>query len=177
MGPKMSKRRYDSHMYRAHAYDLSTPDIEELACSRTNFEDQYEKYSGEERRTAYWDYDSETNRRYSEDDSNDDSSNEDWKNEPKRSSGYNSSESSSSYSSIKSKGKSSRRRKTIKKNNLPKEDSKNDEKIIKLEEDLKKLISKSESLGNSIKAYEQKNQQIEKSIKDLSSIKEVFSNE
>jgi hypothetical protein len=164
-------------MYRAHAYDLSTPDIEELACSRINFEDQYEKYSGEERRTAYWDYDSETNRRYSEDDSNDDSSNEDWKTEPKRSSGYNSSESSSSSSSIKSKGKSSRKRKTKKKINLPKEDSKNNEKIIKLEEDLKELISKSESLSNSIKAYEKKNHQIEKNIKDLSNIKEAFSNE
>ena len=121
--PKMSKSRYDSHMYRAHAYDLSTPDIEELAFSRANFEEEYEKYSGEEREKAYWDYDSETNRRYSEDDSNDDSGNEEsdrnfpGKKGKKRSTGYNSSESSSSSSSINSQGRSSRKRKTKKKNN------------------------------------------------------------
>merc|ERR1712105_404592 len=75
--PKMNKNRYDRHMFSAHTCDLNNPDIDEIAFARTDFEDAYEKYTPEERETAYWDYDSEAQRRYSDADSNEDSSNED----------------------------------------------------------------------------------------------------
>ena len=75
---KMNLNRYDSHMTFQHNSDLRNPDIDDLAFARTEFEELYETISPEDRKKAYWDYDSETNRRYSEAESNEDSSNEDY---------------------------------------------------------------------------------------------------
>ena len=179
--PKMSKNRYDTHMFQQHSCDLSNPDIEDFAFAKTEFEDQYENYSPEEREKAYWDYDSETNRRYSEDESNVDSGTEEYNDKkptnrindkPKHSAGYNSSGNSSSSSSNNSQNGSSKKKK-LKKRNLPqkisREDSKNNEKFKDLEDSMKHLASKIDILNNQEKVYEQKICQIEKIVKDLKS--------
>merc|ERR1711905_16694 len=161
-------------MFSAHTCDLNNPDIDEIAFARTNFEDAYEEYTPEERETAYWDYDSEAQRRYSDADSNEDSSNEDndttKKRDLKYAAGYNSSESSSSSSSNNSQNRSSRKKKTKKRNNskkIQKEASIDDDKMKKMEEDLKKLNSRFEALNSAEKVYEHKISQIEKLVKDL----------
>ena len=59
-----------------HQADLEKPDLEEYAVGRAIFEHDHETATPEERETAYWDYDSETGKRYSEDETGEDSNND-----------------------------------------------------------------------------------------------------
>ena len=178
--PKMNRDRYDRHMFSSHTCDLANPDMDEISFARAAFEDAYEDYSPEERATAYWDYDSETHRRYSEDDSNDDSGNENYNenranNKPKISTGYSSSSSSSSSSSNKSQNRPSKKRKTKKKVTLKKvekDDPISDDKIEYLKNELKTLNSKFNTITSQERIFEQKNNQIEKIFKDIISTSE-----
>ena len=179
--PKMSRNRYDSHMTYQHNCDLRNPDIDEFAFAKTEFEDQYETFSPEDRETAYWDYDSETNRRYSEDESNEDSSNEDYNdknptnvinNESKHSAGYTSSSSSSSSSSNNSPNGSSKKKKQKKKipsHKTSRDDSKSGEKLKNLEVNVKQISSNTDILKNKEKVCEQRISQVEKMMKNLKS--------
>ena len=76
----MRKERYADHMLFGHMASLEEPDLEEYLIGRAMFENTFEETTPEELETANWDYDSETGRRYSEDESEEDSNSENEQN-------------------------------------------------------------------------------------------------
>ena len=98
----MKLKRYDEHMTFKHQAELEKPDLEEYAMARGMFEYDLESATEEQLKTAYWDYDSETGKRYSEDELGEECNNDDTfdtKEEVNVSAGYASSGNSSSTSS------------------------------------------------------------------------------
>ena len=98
----MKLNRYDNHAMTKHQADLEKPDFEEQDLARGLLECDVEQATPEQLKTAYWDYDSETGKRYSEDESGEESNNDDTfetKGKVNQPTGYASSGSSSSTSS------------------------------------------------------------------------------
>ena len=65
----MKKERYDDHMVREHALDLQAPSVDEYSLARAIWIQNKEKSSPEELKVLTCDYDSDTGKRYSEDES------------------------------------------------------------------------------------------------------------
>ena len=106
----MNLQRYDDHVFTVHQADLENPDFEEFDQARGQFQVDLEISSAEELKTFYCDYDSEKERRYSEDESGEESNNDnifESEREIIQPSGYASSANSSSTSSSENTSKGS----------------------------------------------------------------------
>ena len=73
----MKLQRYNEHVFTVHQADLENPDLIEFDQARGAFEIDLETGKPEELKTLYCDYDSEKERRYSEDESEEESNNDD----------------------------------------------------------------------------------------------------
>ena len=74
---RLRLERYADHMAFTHLASLENPVLEEYEMTRALFVNDHENSTEEELKTAYCDYDSETGKRYSEDESGEDSNSED----------------------------------------------------------------------------------------------------
>ena len=114
--PDMNLSRYDEHTTTKHQCDLEKPDFEEFDTARGAFLIDVERINPEDLKTAYWDYDSEAGKRYSEDESGEESNNDDTikiKKKVNQPSGYASSGGSSSSSSSEHSSDSSKKKQRI----------------------------------------------------------------
>ena len=112
----MNLSRYDEHTTTKHQCDLEKPDFEEFDTARGAFLIDVERINPEDLKTAYWDYDSEAGKRYSEDESGEESNNDDTikiKKKINQPSGYASSGGSSSSSSSEHSSDSSKKKQKI----------------------------------------------------------------
>ena len=114
----MNLKRYDEHVFTVHQADLENPIFEEFDQARGQFEVDLAIASAEELKTFYCDYDSEKERRYSEDESGEEFNNDnifESEREIIQPSGYASSANSSSTSSSEntSKGSTTKQKKKL----------------------------------------------------------------
>ena len=106
----MDVDKYNTHVYTTHQADLENPDFEEFDQARGAFLVDLRTSTTEELKTLYCDYDSEKERRYSEDDSGEESNTANTFKSKKgkiQQLGYSSTASSSNTSSSESSSKGS----------------------------------------------------------------------
>ena len=106
----MNVERYNTHVFTTHQADLETPIFEEFDQARGQFLIDLRTSTTEELKTIYCDYDSEKERRYSEDDSGEESNTANSfkpKDEKNQQLNYSSSANSSSISSSEGSSKGS----------------------------------------------------------------------
>ena len=118
---KLNLEKYDDHMVFKHQISLQKPDLEEYEQARAFWKFDHEESTPEELETAYWDYDSDTGKRYSEGESEEEPNTDealDYES-PQFSSGNNSSSGSSSEESSRSYQKKKRRTKKMMKESPP----------------------------------------------------------
>ena len=110
---RLHLERYADHMAFKHLASLENPVLKEYELARALFVNDHEESTEEELKTAYCDYDSETGKRYSEDESGEDSNSEEENNHKKEknpsesnlSSGSSSEDSAGSYQKKKKRTK------------------------------------------------------------------------
>ena len=111
---QLNLEKYDDHMTFKHQINLQNPDLEEYENARAVFEYEHEACAPEDRETAYWDYNSDTGKRYSAGESGEESNTDDtFDHKPLQISSGNSS--SSGSSSEDSTGRYQKKRRKTKK--------------------------------------------------------------
>lgn len=164
-------------MLFGHMADLVEPDLDEYLIGRAMFENTFEETTPEELEKASWDYDSETGRRYSEDESEDDSNSESEHNSREETSASedNLQSHSSSEDSIRSQRKTKRRTKKIPKSSptmMPVDQYKKDMEELsnRFEEYKESMETRVRDMSYNYNALEKKNLSKEKEFNEMKNL-------